>query len=218
MRLTRVAANLLVGSEKTLFWQCDMIFLRTSLLVGSYKALFWQRFLARKLLENPLESGESMGSESEVKYAFWRTLPTREDLEVEAGISKNVRSDVEGFEDCWMLLETGDEFEAFRVEVPGIPNVLLETIGLAGNSGGTGVDDGLSLRERPKGGARGEDNQGGGGVVLSAGDFRTTTNGRTGRLQEQDRSAVTHPSSSHARRCLIRLSCDNSCTRYTTLS
>ncbi|KAG8286917.1 hypothetical protein J6590_049006 [Homalodisca vitripennis] len=27
--------------------------------------------------------------------------------------------------------------------------------------------------------------------------------------------AVTHPSSSHARRCLIWLSCDNRCTRYT---
>ncbi|KAG8317332.1 hypothetical protein J6590_029905 [Homalodisca vitripennis] len=28
-------------------------------------------------------------------------------------------------------------------------------------------------------------------------------------LQVQDRSAVTHPSSSHAQRCLIWLSCDN---------
>ncbi|KAG8323852.1 hypothetical protein J6590_106000, partial [Homalodisca vitripennis] len=30
-----------------------------------------------------------------------------------------------------------------------------------------------------------------------------------GCLQGQDRLAVTHPSSCHARRCLIRLSCDN---------
>ncbi|KAG8292081.1 hypothetical protein J6590_047981 [Homalodisca vitripennis] len=29
-------------------------------------------------------------------------------------------------------------------------------------------------------------------------------------------SAVTHPSSSHARLCLIWLSCDNRCARYTT--
>ncbi|KAG8336890.1 Vesicle-mediated ER to Golgi transport protein [Homalodisca vitripennis] len=34
-------------------------------------------------------------------------------------------------------------------------------------------------------------------------------------LQGQDRSAVTHSSSSHARRCLILLSRDNRCTRYT---
>ncbi|KAG8336191.1 hypothetical protein J6590_049429 [Homalodisca vitripennis] len=48
------------------------------------------------------------------------------------------------------------------------------------------------------------------------GDFRTTTNGRAAnRLQGQDRQAVTHPSSSHARRYLIRLSCDNCRTRYT---
>ncbi|KAG8296701.1 hypothetical protein J6590_051682 [Homalodisca vitripennis] len=40
--------------------------------------------------------------------------------------------------------------------------------------------------------------------------------GHVGYLQGQDRSAVTHPSSKHARRCLIRLSCDNRCTRYTT--
>ncbi|KAG8289845.1 hypothetical protein J6590_096101 [Homalodisca vitripennis] len=33
--------------------------------------------------------------------------------------------------------------------------------------------------------------------------------GQAGRLQGQDRSAVTCPSSSHARRCLIWLSCDN---------
>ncbi|KAG8272202.1 hypothetical protein J6590_046080 [Homalodisca vitripennis] len=33
--------------------------------------------------------------------------------------------------------------------------------------------------------------------------------GQAGCLQGQDRSAVTHPSSSHARRCLMRLSCDN---------
>ncbi|KAG8336558.1 hypothetical protein J6590_042075 [Homalodisca vitripennis] len=39
--------------------------------------------------------------------------------------------------------------------------------------------------------------------------------GQVGCLQGQDRSAVTHPSSSHARRCLIWLSCDNRCTRYT---
>ncbi|KAG8336593.1 hypothetical protein J6590_042114 [Homalodisca vitripennis] len=39
--------------------------------------------------------------------------------------------------------------------------------------------------------------------------------GQAGCLQGQDRSAVTHPSSSHARRCLIRLSCDNRCTRCT---
>ncbi|KAG8284697.1 hypothetical protein J6590_097376, partial [Homalodisca vitripennis] len=39
--------------------------------------------------------------------------------------------------------------------------------------------------------------------------------GQAGCLQGQDRSAVTHPSSSHARRCLIRLSCDNRCTCYT---
>ncbi|KAG8252248.1 hypothetical protein J6590_062408 [Homalodisca vitripennis] len=41
--------------------------------------------------------------------------------------------------------------------------------------------------------------------------------GQAGYLQGQDRSTVTHPSSSHARRhCLIRLSCDNRCTRYST--
>ncbi|KAG8283997.1 hypothetical protein J6590_003689, partial [Homalodisca vitripennis] len=39
--------------------------------------------------------------------------------------------------------------------------------------------------------------------------------GQLGCLQGQDRSAVTDPSSSHARRCLIRLSRDNRCTRYT---
>ncbi|KAG8303729.1 hypothetical protein J6590_002736 [Homalodisca vitripennis] len=33
--------------------------------------------------------------------------------------------------------------------------------------------------------------------------------GQAGCSQGQDRSAVTYPSSSHARRCLIRLSCDN---------
>ncbi|KAG8320205.1 hypothetical protein J6590_074367 [Homalodisca vitripennis] len=33
--------------------------------------------------------------------------------------------------------------------------------------------------------------------------------GQAGRLQGQDRSVVTCPSSSHARRCLIWLSCDN---------
>ncbi|KAG8326306.1 hypothetical protein J6590_046578 [Homalodisca vitripennis] len=39
--------------------------------------------------------------------------------------------------------------------------------------------------------------------------------GQAGCLQGQDRSAVTHSSSSHARRSLFRLSCDNSRTRYT---
>ncbi|KAG8276154.1 hypothetical protein J6590_071390 [Homalodisca vitripennis] len=38
--------------------------------------------------------------------------------------------------------------------------------------------------------------------------------GQAGRLQGQDRSAVTCPSSSHARRCLIWLSCDNRRTHY----
>ncbi|KAG8321612.1 hypothetical protein J6590_043197 [Homalodisca vitripennis] len=40
--------------------------------------------------------------------------------------------------------------------------------------------------------------------------------GQAGCLQGQDRSAVTYPSRSHARRCLIWLSCDNRRTRYTT--
>ncbi|KAG8320873.1 hypothetical protein J6590_059433 [Homalodisca vitripennis] len=39
--------------------------------------------------------------------------------------------------------------------------------------------------------------------------------GQAGCLQGLDLSAVTYPSSSHARRCLIQLSCDNRCTRYT---
>ncbi|KAG8240819.1 hypothetical protein J6590_101393, partial [Homalodisca vitripennis] len=39
--------------------------------------------------------------------------------------------------------------------------------------------------------------------------------GQAGCLQGLDLSAVTHPSSSHARRCLIQLSWDNCCTRYT---
>ncbi|KAG8250829.1 hypothetical protein J6590_093877 [Homalodisca vitripennis] len=39
--------------------------------------------------------------------------------------------------------------------------------------------------------------------------------GQAGRLQGQDRSVVTCPSSSHARRCLIWLSCDNRRTHYT---
>ncbi|KAG8302376.1 hypothetical protein J6590_034689 [Homalodisca vitripennis] len=39
--------------------------------------------------------------------------------------------------------------------------------------------------------------------------------GQAGCLQGQDRSAVTHPSSSHARRCLTQLSRDNRRTRYT---
>ncbi|KAG8328433.1 hypothetical protein J6590_001102 [Homalodisca vitripennis] len=36
--------------------------------------------------------------------------------------------------------------------------------------------------------------------------------GQASCMQGQDRSAVTHLSSSHARHCLIRLSCDNRCT------
>ncbi|KAG8251694.1 hypothetical protein J6590_074272 [Homalodisca vitripennis] len=39
--------------------------------------------------------------------------------------------------------------------------------------------------------------------------------GQVGCLKGQDRSAATHLSSSHARRCLFWLSCDNRCTRYT---
>ncbi|KAG8262083.1 hypothetical protein J6590_060528 [Homalodisca vitripennis] len=39
--------------------------------------------------------------------------------------------------------------------------------------------------------------------------------GQAGRLQGQNRSAVTYPSSGHARRCLIWLSCDNRRTQYT---
>ncbi|KAG8314265.1 hypothetical protein J6590_096709 [Homalodisca vitripennis] len=38
---------------------------------------------------------------------------------------------------------------------------------------------------------------------------------QAGCLQGQNRSEVTYLNSSHARRCLIRLSCDNHCTRYT---
>ncbi|KAG8295999.1 hypothetical protein J6590_067588 [Homalodisca vitripennis] len=38
---------------------------------------------------------------------------------------------------------------------------------------------------------------------------------QAGCLQGQDRSAATHPSSSHARRCLIRLFSDNRCNCYT---
>ncbi|KAG8255180.1 hypothetical protein J6590_098999 [Homalodisca vitripennis] len=41
------------------------------------------------------------------------------------------------------------------------------------------------------------------------------TAGQASCLQEQDRLAVTHSSSSHARRCLIWLSCDKCCTRHT---
>ncbi|KAG8312160.1 hypothetical protein J6590_028388 [Homalodisca vitripennis] len=41
------------------------------------------------------------------------------------------------------------------------------------------------------------------------------TAGQEDYLQKQDRSAVTHPGSSHARRCLIRLSRDNRRTHYT---
>ncbi|KAG8331618.1 hypothetical protein J6590_037079 [Homalodisca vitripennis] len=40
--------------------------------------------------------------------------------------------------------------------------------------------------------------------------------GQAGCLQGQDRSAVTHPRSSQAQRCLIWLSRDNRRTRYTT--
>ncbi|KAG8291789.1 hypothetical protein J6590_052754 [Homalodisca vitripennis] len=39
--------------------------------------------------------------------------------------------------------------------------------------------------------------------------------GQAGCMQGQDRLAITQPSSSHARRCLMWLSCDNCCTRYT---
>ncbi|KAG8249375.1 hypothetical protein J6590_019662 [Homalodisca vitripennis] len=39
--------------------------------------------------------------------------------------------------------------------------------------------------------------------------------GQAGCLQGQGRSAVTHPSSSHVRRCLVWLSCDYRCIRYT---
>ncbi|KAG8277770.1 hypothetical protein J6590_034999, partial [Homalodisca vitripennis] len=39
--------------------------------------------------------------------------------------------------------------------------------------------------------------------------------GQAGHLQGQDRSAVNYPSSGHARRSLIWLSCDNRRTRYT---
>ncbi|KAG8305330.1 hypothetical protein J6590_072036 [Homalodisca vitripennis] len=47
-------------------------------------------------------------------------------------------------------------------------------------------------------------------------DFRTAQmTGQAGCLQGQDRLAVTHPSSSHVQRCLIWLSCYNSCARYT---
>ncbi|KAG8254299.1 hypothetical protein J6590_011997 [Homalodisca vitripennis] len=42
------------------------------------------------------------------------------------------------------------------------------------------------------------------------------TAGQAGCFEEQDDSSVTLPSNSHARRCLILLSCDNRCTRYTT--
>ncbi|KAG8249042.1 hypothetical protein J6590_029392 [Homalodisca vitripennis] len=41
---------------------------------------------------------------------------------------------------------------------------------------------------------------------------------KAGCLQGQDHSAVTHPSSSHAGRCLTLLSCDNHRIRYTTLA
>ncbi|KAG8245078.1 hypothetical protein J6590_009155 [Homalodisca vitripennis] len=40
--------------------------------------------------------------------------------------------------------------------------------------------------------------------------------GQAGCLQGQDRLNGHHPSSSHTRRCLISLFCDNRCTRYTT--
>ncbi|KAG8241932.1 hypothetical protein J6590_076051 [Homalodisca vitripennis] len=46
-------------------------------------------------------------------------------------------------------------------------------------------------------------------------DFRTTTNGRAGGLLVRTGSLSGHPSKQqNARRCLIRLSCDNRCTRY----
>ncbi|KAG8245460.1 hypothetical protein J6590_105666 [Homalodisca vitripennis] len=41
-----------------------------------------------------------------------------------------------------------------------------------------------------------------------------TVAGQAGCLQGQDRLAVTHPSNSHTRCCLIWLSCDYRCTRY----
>ncbi|KAG8262965.1 hypothetical protein J6590_042766 [Homalodisca vitripennis] len=44
------------------------------------------------------------------------------------------------------------------------------------------------------------------------------TAGQANCLRGQDHSAVTHPSSSHARRCLIWLSHDNRRTRYTAPS
>ncbi|KAG8271557.1 hypothetical protein J6590_059790 [Homalodisca vitripennis] len=44
------------------------------------------------------------------------------------------------------------------------------------------------------------------------GDFRITTNGRAGGLLARQ---LIHPSSSHARRCLIWLSCYNRRSRYT---
>ncbi|KAG8262097.1 hypothetical protein J6590_059844, partial [Homalodisca vitripennis] len=49
------------------------------------------------------------------------------------------------------------------------------------------------------------------------GDLRTTTYGWVGgQLTRTSSLSVTHPSSSHDRHCLIRLSCDNICTRYNT--
>ncbi|KAG8316938.1 hypothetical protein J6590_037283, partial [Homalodisca vitripennis] len=37
---------------------------------------------------------------------------------------------------------------------------------------------------------------------------------QVGCFPGQNRPALTHPSSSYDRRCLIQLSCDNRCTRY----
>ncbi|KAG8301452.1 hypothetical protein J6590_053525 [Homalodisca vitripennis] len=57
-------------------------------------------------------------------------------------------------------------------------------------------------------------------LILGTNDLKVTSEpppvaGEVVCLQGQDRSAV-HPSSSHARRCLIWLSRDNRRTRYTT--
>ncbi|KAG8300238.1 hypothetical protein J6590_080667 [Homalodisca vitripennis] len=60
-------------------------------------------------------------------------------------------------------------------------------------------------------------------INLGINDLKVTSEpppmtGQVDCSQGQDRSAVTHPSSSHARRYVIYLSCDNRCTRYTTPS
>ncbi|KAG8304802.1 hypothetical protein J6590_085727 [Homalodisca vitripennis] len=54
-------------------------------------------------------------------------------------------------------------------------------------------------------------------TFILKGDLKVTSEptpmaGQVGCLQGQDRSAGTHLSNNHARRCLIRLSC---CIRYT---